>query len=44
MKNLTETENKEFEGEVNVTLKLPDPVYHFYGAVAQPTRKNLKPC
>ena len=36
------TESKEFEGKVTVTLKIPEPVYHFYGAVAETYKKSLE--
>ena len=39
---------KEFEaanealGKVTVTLKIPEPVYHFYSAVAEAYQKKLE--
>ena len=39
---MSETEKEEFEGEVTITLKLPEPVYHFYGAVATACKKKLE--
>ena len=39
---MSKTETKEFEGKVTVTLKLPEPVYHFYKAVAETYKKSLE--
>jgi hypothetical protein len=35
-----ETEKQEFKRKVTVTLKIPEPVFHFYRAVAE--SKDMK--
>jgi hypothetical protein len=37
----TETK-KEHEGKVTVTLKLPEPLYHFFKAAAQSYNKSVE--
>jgi hypothetical protein len=39
---MSETEKSEFEGKVTVTIKLPEPIYHFYGAVAEAHKRSLE--
>jgi len=41
MSKETETK-KEHEGTVTVTLKLPEPLYHFFTAAAQTYNKSLE--
>ena len=40
--NKEKTESKEYEGKVTVTLKIPEPVYHFLKAAAETYDKTLE--
>jgi len=39
---MSEKEKSEFEGKVTVTIKLPEPVYHFLKATAETFDKTLE--